>query len=83
LPWLLCQATHHFPKGNHKFGASFCDINPADLTNSKLNAKPVAKKKKKTVKSKEAGPSSNQGSQDQATSSSSHSSKNGAADPST
>lgn len=70
------------PKVIRNLGASFYGINPADLTNSKLNAKLVAKKKKKTVKSKEAGPSSNQGSQDQAASSSSHSSKNGVADPS-
>jgi hypothetical protein len=69
------------PKVIRNLGASFCGINPAELTPAKLNAKPAAKKKK-TVRSKKPA-SSNQNNEDQAASSRSQSSKNGATDPST
>jgi len=46
------------PKVIRNLGASFCGINPIDLTPVKLNAIPVAKKK--SVKSKKAGSSASQ-----------------------
>ena len=63
------------PKVIRNLVASFCGINPVDLT-------PTIKKKK-SVKNKKAGSSASQNSSDQASPSSSHSFKNGATDPST
>lgn len=53
---LGCSATSPTisPKVITSLGASFCGIDPNELTNAKLNAKPAKKKKKDVTKEKAA-----------------------------
>lgn len=70
------------PKVIKNLGSTFYGIDPTELTTSKLNAKPVAnKKKRKAVKTKDDASTSQRNEDHDATSS--QSSNNGATDPST